>query len=237
MALMKSLIIFPYYNEAKRIDLISLQKFITFVGVDVLFISDGSTDNTTELISKMLDQVKVNVKIVELTKNIGKTNALRIGMLRSLEAGYDLVLTQDVDLPYSGEDAKRAIRLMKTDKVDIYSGARVRLAGSDILRSPLRQWAGRVIATIIYVFYSKDFYDPQSPCKVYNLKSIQDHLIKKFKSRWFGDVELLFRSRNNRKPLVCREFLLEEWQDKPDGKLKIISVFKVFADLIKIRFT
>lgn len=234
---MKSVIIFPYYNEANRIDLISLQKFIASVSVDVMFINDGSTDNTTKLVSNLCNQVRVNVRIVELKKNIGKTNALRIGMLRALEAGYDFALTQDIDLPYSGEDAKRAIKLMKTDNVDIYSGARVRLAGSGTLRSPLRQWAGRVIATIIYVFYSKDFYDPQSPCKVYNLKSIHDNLNKRFKSRWFGDVELLFRSRNNRKPLVCKEFLLEEWEDKPDGKLRIISVFKVFTDLLKIRFT
>ena len=234
---MKTVIIFPYYNEAKRINLISLQKFIASIGLDVMFISDGSTDDSTELISKLANQVAVDIKIMKLEKNIGKTNALRIAMLRSLEVGYELALTQDVDLPYSDNDAIRAIRLMKSDNVDIYSGARVRLAGSGTLRSPLRQWAGRMIATVIYVFYSKDFYDPQSPCKVYRLKSIQDDLIKNFKSRWFGDVELLYRSRNNGKPLRCKEFLLEEWHDKPDGNLKISSVFQVLTDLVKIRFT
>jgi len=234
---MKKAIIFPFYNEGKRVDLSSLRNFIDAVDADVFFVNDGSTDNSSQLIHALMKNTKSKTRIIELTKNSGKTNAVRIAMLKSLEEGYDFVLTQDLDLPYSHQDANRVFNLIDSESVDIYSGARVRLAGIGTLRSPLRQWAGRIIATLIFAFYSKEFYDPQSPCKAYRLESIQNGLKEKFKSRWFGDVELLYRLRKMNLELKCKEFVLEEWHDKPHGKLAIRSIFKVALDLTKVRFT
>jgi glycosyltransferase involved in cell wall biosynthesis len=232
-----SAIIFPFYNEENRIDVFLLEDFINSIGIDVIFINDGSTDRSKELIAEVLARINVKFTLINLEKNVGKTNAIRVAILESIKNGYAFILTQDLDIPYSSSDAINALNLIDSTSADIFSGARVRLAGSGIRRAPLRQWAGRVIATIIFIFYSKEFYDPQSPCKVYKVSSIQSALQRRFKSRWFGDVELLYRLKKAKHDVICKEFVLNDWQDKPDGKLGIRSVFSVIWDLIKIRFT
>jgi glycosyltransferase involved in cell wall biosynthesis len=233
---MKALI-FPCFNEAHRINVVKLNEFINSVGADTFFVDDGSTDRSTQLLTEVKNVSKFKIEVLALEKNIGKTNAIRHGLMYCAEQGYQTALIQDIDLPFSASDVLKSAQKLKESDSDICSGARVRLAGSPTFRSPLRHWAGRIVATLIYIFYSSDFYDPQSPCKAYKLKSVIPLLNKPLKTRWFGDIELLRRARKSEQKIKTTEFTLEEWKDVPDGKIKLGSLFAVAVDFLKIRIT
>ena len=79
-------IIVPAYNEENRIppflnDIIKLTSGFRF-GYEVLIINDGSTDNSVEVISRMIKSNK-SYKLISYNKNKGKANAIKVGVEQS----------------------------------------------------------------------------------------------------------------------------------------------------------
>jgi len=238
----KALLIIPCFNEDSRIQGDLITQFILNLGVDTLFVDDGSIDGTVEIINaliinnrKLFNEAGLIVTVLSISKNIGKTNAIRTGLLWGSQEGYSHAIIQDIDFPYLFVDAINALNLgLLTEAHTIISGARVELAGSSVLRTPLRHWIGRIIATFIHVFIVKNIYDPQSPCKVYNLNEVSPFLVSPFRTRWFGDLELIIRIRNENKKYSIVEFPLTYWRDLPGGALSFRSSLKVLLDLYKL---
>lgn len=87
-------ILVPCYNEGKTIEYTCLNLMrLKYPNYYVIFINDGSTDNTSELIDKYTSLVPYFSKL-DLDKNLGKANALNKG----LELVYTpLVLVLDAD--------------------------------------------------------------------------------------------------------------------------------------------
>lgn len=238
----KAVLIIPCFNEDSRLQGQLISQFISDLGIDALFIDDGSTDRTVEMINALIvgkkdlfNKIGIHVSVLSIPKNVGKTNAIRTGLLCGSKQGYSHAIIQDIDFPYLSIDATNAINLgLQKEEHTIISGARVELAGSSVLRTPLRHWIGRTIATFIHIFITKNIYDPQSPCKVYNLNRVSPFLDSPFRTRWFGDLELIIRIRNANETISIFEFPLTYWRDLPDGALGIRSSFKVILELCKL---
>lgn len=233
-------LIVPYFNESHRLDAQKLKDFLRALGMDIIFIDDGSTDNTRDEIDLIIGvihqtQGKYQARNLNLKQNRGKTNAIRSGILHAHELGYSHVAITDIDLPVHHKDIRLAVAIAYQEDAAIISGARIRLSGSDVKRSALRHWIGRIIATGIWKFFHVDSYDIQSPCKVYNLNLIIQELQSPFKTKWFGDVELILRLKGkNQKFLEVHEFPLNYWRDVPEGNLGMKSALKVLLDLMKL---
>src|SRR3989344_5206757 len=97
----KMSIIIPSYNEEKNI--LPLHKEIKEVlsklvasselsGFEVIFVNDGSTDKTQEILEQLKKSEKEKIKIVKFRKNFGQTAALNAGF--ELASG-DLIVTMD----------------------------------------------------------------------------------------------------------------------------------------------
>lgn len=226
-------VIIPYFNESSRLELEQLDLFCTEIGISVYFVDDGSSDDTTKKLKEYF-QNKEKIQFIQFTNNIGKTNAVRRSLLKLNDIGYGYVILQDFDLPVSSADCTRALSIVLSNDVGIVSGARVNLAGSNVKRKKSRHWIGRIIASLLFVMTKSDFYDPQSPCKVYNVSVLRNLLREEFKTRWFGDMELHIRARNQGMKIFVIEFPLTEWRDVAGGKLKKSSAFKVLIDLLKL---
>lgn len=91
-------IVIPLYNEAESLP--ELHDWIVRVmeqqqfSYEVLFIDDGSKDNSWEVISH-LSQVNASVKALRFQRNYGKSAALQVGF----EAAQgEVVITMDADL-------------------------------------------------------------------------------------------------------------------------------------------
>lgn len=89
-------IIIPCFNCQRIIkdSIIKLQKKFKKIKYELIFIDDGSSDNTVKIIDSF---VLKNIKLIKNHKNIGKSESLRKGINI---AKYNRVILIDCDLPY-----------------------------------------------------------------------------------------------------------------------------------------
>ena len=85
---------------------------------EVIFISDGSTDRSWDLICE-LQQKSAHVKGIKFRRNYGKSPALYCGFE---EAQGDVVITMDADLQDSPDEIPELYRMITEEKYDLVSG-------------------------------------------------------------------------------------------------------------------
>jgi dolichyl-phosphate beta-glucosyltransferase len=143
-----AIIVIPCYNEAARLP---VHQFKAFAGaghaVQFLFVDDGSTDGTWPVLEGLRQEDPRRFAICRLARNVGKAEAVRLGVLRALEAGPDYVGYWDADLatPLDAIGAFCELLDARPD-LEIVFGARVRLLGHAVERKALRHYLGRVFA-------------------------------------------------------------------------------------------
>jgi len=91
-------IIIPVYNEELSIEKLYLEVKQTieqqFNCYEIIFINDGSTDTSSNIIKKISNNDS-NVILIDLNRNYGKSDALNEGFKL---AQYDYIVTLDADL-------------------------------------------------------------------------------------------------------------------------------------------
>ena len=237
-AMSKATVVIPFFNEEHRLSVDALKEFFFMVDCCVLLVDDGSHDDTRNILLR-LSQDNSKVSVLHNGDNGGKANAIRLGMLNAIENGSTHVGVSDADLSFSVSDMNMALSLSSGLLYDVTSGARVQLAGGSVKRPAIRQWVGRIIATLISTITSVPMYDTQSPCKFYLVsKDLKNALSLRFATRWFGEAELLMRLRayscQTQGSLRVKEFVLEEWSDISGGHLSVKSFFVILADLARL---
>jgi glycosyltransferase involved in cell wall biosynthesis len=85
---------------------------------EVIFIDDGSTDNTWQEIKK-ISQANSNFKGLQFNRNFGKSAALHMGFR---EAKGEVVITMDADLQDSPDEIPELYQLIKEQKFHLVSG-------------------------------------------------------------------------------------------------------------------
>lgn len=120
-------IIIPVYNEKNNIrplydEIVKATKNIDY-DVELIYVSDGSRDGTVDEIKKLTSKINkiVLVKLLEIKRNKGKTNALKKGFKK---ATGDLILTIDGDLQDDPQDIVRFIEKYKETGADLIVGNR-----------------------------------------------------------------------------------------------------------------
>ena len=85
---------------------------------EIIFIDDGSTDSSWDVINKLQNQ-NPSVKGIRFQRNYGKSAALNTGFEKSLG---DVIITMDADLQDSPDEIPELFRMIKEDKYDLISG-------------------------------------------------------------------------------------------------------------------
>jgi len=85
---------------------------------EILFIDDGSTDNSWKVIQSLSEKDK-NVKGLRFLQNYGKSQALNAGFK---EVKGDVVITMDADLQDSPDEIPELYNLITNDGFDLISG-------------------------------------------------------------------------------------------------------------------
>lgn len=115
-------IVIPLLNEEESLN--ELHHWIAQVmqsngfSYEVLFIDDGSTDNSWRIITE-LTQKNNNVKGIRFLRNFGKSQALHAGFLK---AEGDVIITMDADLQDNPEEIPELYHLITTEGYDLISG-------------------------------------------------------------------------------------------------------------------
>lgn len=85
---------------------------------EVIFIDDGSTDDSWEVIST-LSRKRDNIKGIRFNRNYGKSQALHAGFAA---AKGDVIITMDADLQDNPEEIPDLYRMITEEKYDLVSG-------------------------------------------------------------------------------------------------------------------
>ena len=88
-------IVVPCFNEEEsvRILLEEIQKELTDYNFEIIYINDGSSDNTLKEIKNIADE-NSNIKYISFSRNFGKESAIYAGLKN---ASRDLTFVMDVD--------------------------------------------------------------------------------------------------------------------------------------------
>ena len=139
-------IVIPLLNEQESLP--ELHNWIVKVmqahnySYEILFIDDGSTDASWDVISK-LSHENPNVKGIRFLRNYGKSQALHAGFAK---AQGDVVITMDADLQDSPDEIPELFRLITEDNYDLISGWKKKRYDSVVAKnipSKLFNWAAR----------------------------------------------------------------------------------------------
>lgn len=115
-------IVIPLLNEEESLK--ELHQWIATVmrsngfSYELIFIDDGSTDSSWEIIEKLQEE-NPDVKAIRFQKNYGKSQALHAGFEM---AQGDVIITMDADLQDSPDEIPELYRMIVDEGFDLVSG-------------------------------------------------------------------------------------------------------------------
>lgn len=240
-------IIVPCYNEARRLRQSEFLRLLNEdASVSLLFVDDGSSDDTLEVLHALARQAPGRVHVLPQAVNQGKAEAVRIGLRYALsqlfDAEDDVILGYlDADLATPVDEALRLLARIRSAPCDVLLASRVALLGRDIRRTTPRHYVGRVFASVASAILDLRVYDTQCGAKFFRrTQALSEALEQPFISRWAFDVELLGRLTRGAYAIpdgrIIEEPLLV-WRDVEDSKLGLQQMGGAGVDLLKIAWS
>jgi len=214
-------IVIPIFNEADNIS--DLHQEIIYISTknrykfEIIFIDDGSTDNTYEIVKNLSP-----VKYIRFRKNFGQTAAMDAGIKI---AKYEYIITMDGDRQNDANDIPRLIEHLEKNDLDVVSGWRRRRKDSF-----LKKFISRGANLLRSVLIRDSIHDSGCSLKLYKKECFEQinlygemhrfiPAILKIKGFQIGEIEV------NHRPRV-----------KGETKYNWKRTFKGFIDLISIWF-
>jgi len=235
------ILVVPCYNEEQRLPVDELRKFrCDGVRLEFCFVNDGSRDGTLALIESLAKEDPERFSVVNLERNGGKAEAVRRGILATIDRKPDLVGFWDADLATPLAEIASFLDVFRTrPEIEMVFAARVRLLGRSISRNPRRHYVGRVGATLISSSLGLAVYDTQCGAKMFRATDqVRSLFADPFLSRWLFDVEIIARFVNQRgRDAAARaiyELPITAWHDVKGSKVKGGDFVKALRDLWKI---
>lgn len=235
----RSVWVIPCYNESHRLDSRSwLQLIAEGSGAELLFVNDGSTDDTETHLRALAGMHPGRINVLSLARNGGKGEAVRQGLRCALDGGADIVGYADADLATPVEELRRMLDVLRSRDVSVLLASRVALLGRQIERRAARHYLGRVFSTAASIILALPVYDTQCGAKLFKRSAaLESALATPFLSRWVFDVELLGRLTTGPGRLSSREVVEEPlyiWRDKPGSKITPLDMVRAIVDIARI---
>ncbi len=128
-------VVVPCYNEEEVIEIFYKEVIKVLENLDadfeIIFIDDGSNDNTLNKIKKLKESDK-NIRYISFSRNFGKEAAIFSGFR---ESKGDYVVLMDADLQHPPKTITQMYEYIKTDEFDIIATKRVNRKGEPKIRS------------------------------------------------------------------------------------------------------
>jgi len=240
----RHVIVVPCFNEAQRLPRdVFLAYAAAHPDVHVLFVDDGSTDETRAVLESMQATSDGAISVLALASNGGKAEAVRRGVRHAAAWHPETFGFWDADLSTPLDQIEVFTGVLDArPPIQLVMGSRVKLLGSDVRRSAWRHYIGRVFATLASVVLALPVYDTQCGAKLFrNTRGTRWAFRAPFTSRWLFDIEVLARlgrlGRRRRtyatRRCVC-EVPLPVWRDVAGSKVTPLDGLKAFAELLCI---
>ncbi len=233
-----TVVVVPCFNEERRFDDLAFLQLAAAGGIRLLFVDDGSTDRTGEILDQLALK-SADIEVVHLARNNGKAEAVRRGLQQAIESGAAVVGYFDADLATPTTELLRLLHELDAHhELNGVLGARVSRLGSHIERSAFRHYTGRVFATVASMALGVAVYDTQCGAKVFRVNpTLVAAVASPFRSAWSFDVLLcqrLFDGTSGVPGLPIESFLevpLEEWSDVGGSKVSLAGSLAAVWDV------
>ena len=181
-------IVIPVFNEEKTID--KLVESISAIDIgcakELVFIDDGSTDKTRQVLSKYRNSHKV----IFMDKNRGKGAAVRRGFA---EATGDIILIQDADLEYDPKEYHLLMEPILDGDADVVYGSRFVTAFPRRVLYFHHYMANQLVTFISNIFTGLNLSDMETGYKVFTKEALKKILPKLSANRFGIEPELTAR--------------------------------------------
>lgn len=172
----KIILIIPAYNEEANI----LRVYNNIVSynekannkLDVVFINDGSKDNTESIL------LENNINHIKLIQNLGIGGAVQTGYKYAIENDYDIAIQFDGDGQHDINYVENLIKPILDEEADMVIGSRfIDSTSSDFKSSGMRRLGIKVISFCIRIRTGKKIYDTTSGFRAVNKKVLDSFAV------------------------------------------------------------
>jgi len=175
----ETLVVIPAFNEAASIRRVIDQ--VKTVGLDVVVVDDGSTDDTAAIAES------IGVSVLRLVNNQGVGSALRCGFRWAVERGYDAVLQVDGDGQHDPSLAEDLLRVASESGSDMVIGSRFLTEPASFETKRGRRAIMRIMATAVSLQAGNKLTDVTSGFRVIR-KPLLRHLAEELPPYYLGDT-------------------------------------------------
>lgn len=240
----RAIIVIPCHNEFHRLQVDAFKDYaLRGEPHQFLFVDDGSTDSTGELLQDLHAFDRNSFQVLRLARNCGKAEAVRHGFLAALKEQPEYVGYWDADLATPLDAIPEFCHALdESPGLEIVMGARVILLGHEIDRQMIRHYLGRLAAILASFAIGIRVYDAMCGAKCFRVTPRTASLFARpFRSRWVFDAEWLasfvnechWQTRESTNLALC-EVPLRQWREVPGSKLRWRDFFTAAVDLARI---
>jgi len=220
---MKLSIVIPAYNEAVRIieTLNQMKRYLQqqnlWYDYEVIVVSDGSTDDTDEVVLSLKKDFS-ELKLITYPHNRGKGFAVKTGIHAS---NGDMVLFADADGATPIEELDKLSEPIFMNRADMVIASR-RVAGANITQeqSALRIFIGKLFSLLNMLMLNMPYIDTQCGFKLFKGHLAKQLFDDNISNGFAFDVEILFYATQGKYRIIEQGVT---WNDGRDSK---VSPFK-----------
>ena len=233
--LLNSALVVPVFNESSRWNA-EYWRQIQSGGVSLFFVNDGSSDNTSQILNEI-----EGVVVLNLPKNVGKAEAVRIGMLHAADPGYTFTWFGLIDADGAFDGLAVLSNINRSSHFFVFGfmailTSRVKLSGRQIERTALRHVIGRIIGSLLAYAYKPFPYDSQCGFKLYKCnEKFYNSLLYRSETRWFFELEHFSNYFSTTTEILkVWEEPLNAWSEIPGSKIYSLGSFRILRELVNI---
>jgi glycosyltransferase involved in cell wall biosynthesis len=218
---MKLSLVVPIHNEAENVGGLyrEIVESLKRTEYEILFVDDGSSDKSLEVLKKIARKDK-KVKVIEFLRNFGQTAAMAAGIK---ESSGELIVTLDGDGQNNPGDIIKMVESIKG--VDLVSGYRKNR------KDPFwRSFFSKLANQLINIITGTKLHDTGCSLKVYKRECFDNFTL-------YGEMHRFIPALLLQKGFKAREIEVDH-RPRVKGKSHygMSRIFKVILDLLSIKF-
>ena len=165
LATVKRIAIVPAFNEERNVGRVLDELRAIDPGLDVVVVSDGSTDRTAEVASAR------GAYVIRLPFNLGIGGAVQTGFRYAWEEGYELAVRLDGDGQHDPGELRLLVAPVVAGDADLAVGSRF-VEGRGYRSSPARRVGIRILARVVSLIARQRLTDTTSGFQACNRRAI-----------------------------------------------------------------
>ena len=166
LAPLKRVAIVPAFNEEKNVGRVIDELRTLDPGLDVVVVSDGSTDKTVEVAAEH------GAHVISLPFNLGIGGAVQTGFRYAWEEGYELAVRLDGDGQHDPGELRVLVAPVVSGDADLAVGSRF-VSGGGYRSSAARRVGIRILARVVSLIARQRLTDTTSGFQAANRRAIR----------------------------------------------------------------